>query len=107
MRTISEDALPEVVREILRSRPHACYPVIDSGGVCCGMASSIDLLSEQGGTVAAAMRSAVLVTPSTPALEVLRALRQARPQARERAMQTSAPSPRDVLEPVVGRMSGW
>lgn len=110
VRTISEDALPEVVREILRSRPHACYPVTESVGRCCGVVTAIDLLAHEAAGIAGAMRVPVTVSPTTPALEVLRALRQA---GASLAIVVDAGRPvgvvavRDVLEPVVGRLSGW
>lgn len=110
VRTISEDALPQVVREILRSRPHACYPVTEAGGPCCGVVTAIDLLADEASGIAASMRPPVIVGPGTPALEVLRALRQA---GASLAIVVDSGRPigvvavRDVLEPVVGRLSGW
>lgn len=110
VRAIAEDALPAVVREILRSRPHACYPVTDAGGACCGVVSSIDLLADEAAGIPAAMRPVVAVAPGTPALEVLQALRQG---GASLAVVVDGGRPlgvvavRDVLEPVIGRLSGW
>lgn len=110
VRSISEEALPAVVREILRSRPHACYPVTDGGGACCGVVTAIDLLADEAAGVTACMRAPVTVAPGTPALEVLRALRQA---GASLAVVVDGGRPqgvvavRDVLEPVIGRLSGW
>lgn len=110
VRAISDEATPGVVREILRSRPHACYPVTDAGGACCGVVASIDLLADEASGVVAAMRPPVVVAPGTPALEALRALRQA---GASLAVVVDGGRPqgvvavRDVLEPVIGRLSAW
>jgi CBS domain containing-hemolysin-like protein len=110
VRTISEDALPQVVREILRSRPHACYPVTEVGGACCGTVAAIDLLADPSAGVSGALRAPVTVAPTTPALEVLCALRQS---GASLAVVVDGGRPqgvlgvRDVLEPVIGRLSAW
>lgn len=110
VRSISEEALPGVVREILRSRPHACYPVVEPGGACSGVVSSIDLLADEATGVLGAMRPVVAVAPATPALEVLRSLRQAGASLAvvvEGGRPQGVVAVRDILEPVIGRLSGW
>ena len=108
--SIPETAMPEVVREILRSRPHSCYPVADASGGCSGVVTAIDLLVDPSAGVASSMRPAVAVAPQAPALEVLRALRQAGASLAivlESGRPIGVVAVRDVLEPAIGRISGW
>lgn len=110
VRSIADGTLPEVVREILRSRPHSCYPVVDTAGACTGVVMAVDLLADEAGGVGASVRPAVTVQAGTPALEVLRSLRQA---GASLAIVVEGDRPqgvigvRDILEPVIGRLSAW
>lgn len=110
VRTLGEGATPAVIRETLRSRPQARYPVIDAAGRCTGLANAIDLLADPESPPAHVARPAIKVRPSTPTLEVLRLLRQG---GASLAVVVEADHPvgviglRDVLEPVVGSVPGW
>jgi CBS domain containing-hemolysin-like protein len=110
VRTLSEGATPPVVRETLRSRPQARYPVTDPAGRCVGLATALDLLADPDTPPSEVARPAVMVGPSTPALEVLRLLRQGGVSL---AVVADGDRPigviglRDLLEPVVGSLPGW
>lgn len=110
VRTLAEGATPPVVRETLRSKPQARYPVIDAAGRCVGLVTAIDLLADPGAAPAQAARPAVIVPPSAPAIEVLRLLRQG---GASLAVVAEGQTPigviglRDLLEPVVGSLPGW
>ena len=110
VRTLSEGTTPPVVRETLRSRPQARYPVTDHAGRCVGLATALDLLADPEAPPAEVARPAVVVAPTTPALEVLRLLRQGGVSL---AVVAEGDRPvgviglRDLLEPVVGSLPGW
>lgn len=110
--TVGDSMRPEVMVEIVRSRPHACYPVIDSGGsgsgVCLGVVSAIDLLCGSGDGLLEAISPVPEVAPDTPALDALKAIRQAgAPLAIvvQQGQPVGVIGPRDLLAPVVGRLS--
>jgi putative hemolysin len=102
--------LPDVLRELLRARPHATYPVVDESGACIGIATTVHVLASGTGDLQGAIQPAPRVDPDTPALEVLRQLRESRAGL---AIVEISGRPagivglRDLLEPVVGRLPGW
>ena len=105
---MSEGMLPQVVRERLRTRPHASYPVVDAGGACLGVVSAIDLLCAPEAGLAEAISKAPEVSPETPALEALKAIRQAGAPLAIVAQQgrpVGVIGPHDLLALVVGRLS--
>jgi CBS domain containing-hemolysin-like protein len=108
--SVADDALPQVVRETLRTRPRASYPVIDMDGACVGVVTSIDLLVEPDASPASIARKPVLVPASLPGLQALRLMREAGVSIAV-VIDGRAPigvvSVRDVLEPVLGRLPGW
>ncbi len=108
--SLADDALPQVVRETLRTRPRASYPVIDMDGACVGVVTSIDLLVEPDASPASIARKPVLVPAALPGLQALRLMREAGVSIAV-VIDGRAPigvvSVRDVLEPVLGRLPGW
>lgn len=106
--SIPQHAMPQVVREILRARPHANYPVVDEGARVVGVVSSVGILTRNG--IDPALRPAVTVDAGEQALDVLRRLREAgAPVAVVEAggRPVGLVALRDLLEPVVGRLPGW
>ena len=108
--SLADDALPQVVRETLRTRPRANYPVTDADGTCVGVVSAIDLLVEPGASPAAAARKPVTVPAAMPGLQALRQMREAGVSIAvvvEGRLPVGVVDVRDILEPVVGRLPGW
>jgi CBS domain containing-hemolysin-like protein len=107
---LSLHALPEVVREVLRARPHGTYPVVDETGACVGFASAVEVLSAGEANLKEVTRPAVVITPDMSGMEALRRLRES---GSALAVVQSDGRPagiiglRDLLEPVVGRLPGW
>ena len=108
--SLADDALPQVVRETLRTRPRASYPVIDADGACVGVVTAIDMLVEPDASPAAIARKPVLVPPSMLGLHALRLMREAGVSIAvviDHRSPIGVVSVRDVLEPVLGRLPGW
>jgi CBS domain containing-hemolysin-like protein len=105
---LPDGVLPQVVRERLRTRPHACYPVVDASGACVGAVSAIDLLCQPEEGPVALMKPIPVLAFETPALEALRALRQAGAVlavVEQAGRPVGVIGPPDLLGPVVGRIS--
>jgi len=103
-------ALPEVVREVLRARPHGTYPVVDETGACVGFASAVAVLAAGEANLREVTRPPLVVTPDMSAMEVLRRLREsgsALAVVQVDGRPTGIVGLRDLLEPVVGRLPGW
>lgn len=108
--SLADDALPQVVRETLRTRARASYPVVDAEGACVGVVSAIDLLVEPDAPPAAIARRPVTVPLTMPGLQALRLMREAGVSIAvvvEGRLPVGVLAVRDVLEPVVGRLPGW
>lgn len=103
-------ALPEVIREVLRARPHGTYPVVDETGACVGFASAVAVLAAGEINLQHVTRPTVVIAPNTSAMEVLRRLRESG-SALAVVQADGRPAGiiglRDLLEPVVGRLPGW
>jgi CBS domain containing-hemolysin-like protein len=107
---LSMHALPEVVREVLRARPHGTYPVVDETGACVGLASAVAVLAAGEGNLQEVTRPAVVVAPDAPAMEILRRLREsgsALAVVQTEGRPVGIVGLRDLLEPGVGRLPGW
>jgi putative hemolysin len=108
--SLAMDALPDVVREVLRARPHGTYPVVDESGACVGFASAVALLAAGETNLQHVTRAPVVITPDMSGMEVLRRLRES---GSDLAVVQLDGRPlgivglRDLLEPVVGRLPGW
>ena len=107
---LPEHALPEVVREVLRAKPHATYPVVDELGACTGVATAVAVLANGAENLAGSVKPTVRVGPDTPSLEVLRRLREsgsALAVVQVGGRPVGIVGLRDLLEPVIGRLPGW
>jgi CBS domain containing-hemolysin-like protein len=108
--SLAMDALPDVVREVLRARPHGTDPVVDESGACVGFASAVALLAAGETNLQHVTRAPVVITPDMSGMEVLRRLRES---GSDLAVVQLDGRPlgivglRDLLEPVVGRLPGW
>ncbi len=108
--SLAEEAPTLMLFEILRTNLHASYPLVNASNECVGMISAIDLLAEPTGSRASIARPAVRVPRSMGAMDTLHALRQGGASlalVMDQHRPVGVISLRDLLEPVVGRISGW